>query len=406
MRRSLLPALAPAALVGLLALGAVLAGLLPLAVPMGFAAGGVLETGQVEPMRWWLGALAAVIAYVPISWQWSRWRRLGWLVALVMMIAGAVLAFAYVASSGQHRVVAGGSGADEALRVGAVTALPLFWPEGKGIGELLAGVGEGGPAPVTSHKVRAIDHVDATTLAGLDALLIAQPRLFRPEELVALDHWIGEGGRALIFADPLLLWPSVLPPGDPRRPPLTSLLDPLLAHWGVRLEPARRDAAGVERRMLDSGHVMLLAGASRFTVVDSGERRARCALAGRGLMALCRVGRGEVRLVADADLLDERLWLADPRHPHRPETWSADIPVLVDAWLARPLQDPAVAAPLRATTEAALTRAMRAALLALLLGVGLSSAASVLAGQGLLYRNGMGGGNGKGTKFRGERKTG
>ena len=67
-------------------------------------------------------------------------------------------------------------------------------------------------------------------------LLAAQPRALPAEELVALDAWVRRGGRLVLLADPLLEWPSELPLGDPRRPPLAFPDTGLLKHWGLRLD--------------------------------------------------------------------------------------------------------------------------------------------------------------------------
>lgn len=358
----------PAALaVFALALCALCSAFLPLAMPMGLATGGVLETGQVEPGRWWAGAAAALLAFLLLSWRWNRRVRLCWLAALAgALISGVMLLVGGAESARPAQDLPAGPGAPT---VGVLSALPLFWPEGAGPAEML-GEGARAPLPVTRHAVRAIDHADAAALHGVDALLVAQPRLLQPMELVSLDRWVRQGGRMVVLADPLLLWPSELPPADPRRPPLTSLLDPLLAHWGLRLEAADASRDGVERRMLGTGHALMLVGVSRFSLTGAGEG-ASCTLAEEDLMALCRIGRGAVRLIADADLLDERLWLADRRWPDRREAWSADIPDLLDAWLSAPLRDPAREAPRRVRDEAALLSGMRRALLALLVWVGL-----------------------------------
>ncbi|OYW87726.1 MAG: hypothetical protein B7Z20_04430, partial [Sphingobium sp. 32-64-5] len=142
-------------------------------------------------------------------------------------------------------------------------------------------------------------------------------------------------------------------------------------------EPAAHGATmmATDRRLLKSGHAVLLAGASRFTLTGKGRD---CALVEQGLMALCRIGKGRVRLVADADLIDERLWLADPRWPDRPEAWSADIPSLLDGWLVDPLGGGAMSPPRRIADEVALVRAMRGGILAILIWAGLG-----WAGQGL-----------------------
>jgi len=397
-------ALLAALLMAVAALGALLAAFLPLAMPLGLAAGGIVETGQMEPGRWWAGSAIAVLVLLLLSWRWD-WRiRLYWLALFLLALGTAILLLVTGATAPVSRAGAGAeagapSSASKPLAVGVITALPLFWPEGAEARDLLMREGPGKapsppPVPVMHHRAVPIDHVDEAALGQVDAVLLAQPRLLQPMELVRLDAWVRAGGRMLVLADPLLVWPGSLPPADPRRAPLTSLLDPLLTHWGLRLEPADPARHGMERRLLASGHALMLAGASRFSVLAEADGRmdgVDCALAERGLMALCSVGRGEVRLVADADLIDDRLWLADRRWPARPEAWSADVPSLLDAWLEAPLSTPAQAAPRRVKDEAALYAALRHAMLALLIWAGLG-----MLGQGRIS------GRRKGEMERGE----
>jgi hypothetical protein len=180
---------------------------------------------------------------------------------------------------------------------------------------------------------RALDALDAANLAGLRILLLAQPRALAPAELVALDGWVRQGGRAVILADPLLHWPDPRPLAHPQRAPLTSLLDPVLAHWGLRLEAAEVDVDGdpVERRVLGSGAVLQLSGASRFGL--TGATRA-CTLAEDGLLARCRIGAGEALLVADADWINDMLWTLRPARPEDRRAWTAATLDLLSAWLS------------------------------------------------------------------------
>jgi len=356
--------LAPAVLVLVLVLGVLVSGLLPLSMPLGLAAGGVLQTGQVEPSRWWLGATGAFIAFAIIA-AFARWRaRAWWLAVLAGGIAVSVGFFVGGASRDQPRSPL--TGASTAVpNVGIVTALPLFWPEGVVPRDLIAGRSGTARSPIIADlRARAVDSIDERALASIDTLILAQPRLLQPAELVALDNWIRRGGRAVIFADPLLMWPSALSVADPRRAPLTSLLDPLLTHWGLRLQPVTPDEEGLRRIMLSDGHVLIVAGASRFTLSPqaSGDG-ASCALTERGLMALCRLGRGSVRLIADADVLDDRLWLADARWPDRREAQASDVLPLLHGWIAEPLGKVAAPAPRRVSDDTALTIGMRRAIL-------------------------------------------
>lgn len=341
----------------------VFAGLLPLVMPLGLAAGGVLETGQVAPARWWLAAGVAIALFLLASWRMDRRARRWWLGVLVAGIVSAVLVFGWRASRDMPDTEAAINAGGRPGAIGLMTALPLFWAEDAAPDRNI-----GGRSPLVDHlHARAVDHIDGASLRGLDVLILAQPRLLQPTELVALDGWIRRGGRAVIFADPLLVWPSDLPLGDPRRAPLTSLLDPLMLHWGLLLAPAAKGADGVDRRMLSTGHMLMLAGASRF--LPSG--KTACTFTDDGLMALCPIGKGRVRLIADADLLDQRLWLADARWAERRQAYASDIVPLLDSWVADPLGLPVEAAPRRATDDAALISGLRRALLAALVWAGL-----------------------------------
>lgn len=338
------------------------AGMMPLVMPLGLAAGGVLETGQVAPARWWLAAGLAVALFLLASWRMEPRARRWWLGVLVAGMLSAVLVFGWRGTRDQPQFDPASEGAGRPGRIGLMSALPLFWAEGA-----TPGKGSARAPLIDLLPARPVDHIDAASLRGVDALVLAQPRLLQPAELVAFDDWVRRGGRAVIFADPLLVWPSELPLGDPRRAPLTSLLDPLLTHWGLILAPAAQGAGGVDRRMLSTGHILMLAGASRFLPAG----KTACVLEDNGLMALCRIGKGRVRLVADADLLDERLWLANPGHADRSEAYASDIVPLLKGWVADPLAAPTQAAPRRVTDDAALIAALRWALLAALGWAGL-----------------------------------
>ncbi|MGC4251138.1 MAG: Gldg family protein [Sphingobium sp.] len=210
-----------------------------------------------------------------------------------------------------------------------ITALPLFWREGE------HGLAARSDAPVIAllrrrFEVQPLDSALSPDLRKARLLLLAQPRGMEAAELVAVDHWVRQGGQALILADPMLRWPSPLPLGDRRRAPPVSLLGPLLDHWGVRLAPA--EAMGEQRHFLPDGSLLTVVASSRFEVHGG-----RCRAEASGLIARCRIGLGRVVLVADADMIDDRLWLADPDRPFSPQAWSADTPALVTQWLGRSL---------------------------------------------------------------------
>jgi hypothetical protein len=120
------------------------------------------------------------------------------------------------------------------------------------------------------------------------------------EENVALDGWVRAGGKALVFADPMLTQDSVFALGDKRRPQDVVLISPILGRWGLELRFDETQSAGL-RKNAGEGVLVSLPGqfASRPGGVD-----ARCAIGPEGLIARCRIGKGRVLLVADAAVLE------------------------------------------------------------------------------------------------------
>ena len=171
-----------------------------------------------------------------------------------------------------------------------LSSLPLVF------GEDFSLQGGGSPAYEAlkaRYRVVPISVTDGADLAKGRLLLMAQPLAQTAENLVMLDEWVRRGGRVLLFADPMLEWPSQRPLGDPLRPPPTFGDTGLLAHWGLRLDgPERRRA---EQRQLGGRDVL---------TVSPGSLWGRCEIAGDRLVARCKLGKGEAIVVADADLLD------------------------------------------------------------------------------------------------------
>ncbi|AHE51904.1 Gldg family protein [Sphingomonas sanxanigenens] len=263
-------------------------------------------------------------------------RRRGGRVATVA-VAVVLLALASVAPLREGGVALALSGPPRAApaaatpgrRLAILTALPIVWGEGD-VSDILGGHVRGAdihPILQRAYAVQPIDRIDQVTLANQTLLLIAQPRALDPVELVALDDWVRGGGRALLLADPALAWPSRWPLGDRRRAPPTTLLDPLLTHWGLGIA-APADAHARAVRMI-GGARLESQGVGRFTRKGGG-----CTLAVEGLVADCRIGRGRALLVADADFLDARQWRGPgPRGAER-EQRRADNVALLLGWLA------------------------------------------------------------------------
>lgn len=189
--------------------------------------------------------------------------------------------------------------------VGLFTSLPILWSEQADLRAML-------DADDPPHWARAVLARYGTiraldTLAGLGAaspklagLVLAQPRPLRADENVALDRWVRNGGRVLVFADPLLTQDSAFPLGDRRRPQDVVLLSPILARWGLELRFDDAQPSGM-REIAGERIAVRLAGelAPRSGGVDS-----RCMIGEAGLVARCRIGGGRAVIVADAALLE------------------------------------------------------------------------------------------------------
>jgi hypothetical protein len=85
---------------------------------------------------------------------------------------------------------------------------------------------------------------------------------------------------------------------------VTSLLTPLLDHWGITLAAPDAERAGaVDVFAGPLGQKLRLHSAGRFTRLPAG-----CAAWGDRRGVRCPIGQATVWLVGDADLLHESLW--------------------------------------------------------------------------------------------------
>ena len=265
------------------------------------------------------GAAVALAADVAIQAA-RRWRR----IAGPALAAAALLAALVLGAARPYEALVLGPtapreqpGPKPALLV--LTALPLAWGEG-GAFDPDSRPAEAWRLLEREYELRPIDSAEPRALADARLMLIAQPRLLAPEELVAIDDWVRSGGRALVLADPQLSWAREWPPGHVLRPPEASLLGPLLGHWGLTVSPFTDGPLEV---LLQTG------GRERRLVLQSPGSIRGC----RGLrlfLASCRIGRGEALVLADADLLADDLW-ADTSAPRGSERHlrTADNPLIV-----------------------------------------------------------------------------
>jgi hypothetical protein len=186
------------------------------------------------------------------------------------------------------------------------TSLPIYWGEAADLAEMLNAPAK--PWPRTElerrHDLVPIDAADTASLSQAGKLLMAQPRPLAPAENVALDRWLGEGGRLLLFADPALTTESAFAVGDRRRPEAVVLLSPILARWGLRLEFDEEQALGERHVGIGGGVRLPINLPGRFALARGGRSDAACRLEHDGLVARCSVGSGRLTAVADAALLE------------------------------------------------------------------------------------------------------
>lgn len=193
----------------------------------------------------------------------------------------------------------------ERAALGLFTTLPLLWGENADFGAMLDNSAAPDPARVAieaHYRLEPLDLLDEAALAGLDRLLLVQPRILSGGENVALDNWVRAGGHALVFADPLLTRHTIFPIGDKRRPQDIALLSPILARWGLELvepeEGRQRRSAAVLGQEVALDHAGTLA-------LKAHDAPAECTLESDALVARCVVGKGRVTVVADAAMFDE-----------------------------------------------------------------------------------------------------
>lgn len=187
--------------------------------------------------------------------------------------------------------------------LGLMGTIPIYWGEAGGFDELIAGKAEphwARAALAADYTLRPLDYLDADSLAGLDYLLLAQPRALSGEENVALDAWVRAGGRLLLFADPMMTGHSRFSIGDRRRPMDVTLLSPILKHWGLTMEFAEDQPFGV--RTLDDADLTVPVNLpGRFAPAAA---EGTCTLAAESVLARCAIGQGSATILADAAVLD------------------------------------------------------------------------------------------------------
>ncbi|WP_081997390.1 Gldg family protein [Sphingopyxis fribergensis] len=245
------------------------------------------------------GGVAAWLADLVIQWR-GRSRILPWFAGSMLVIGWFGAGHALLAALYRPAPVSA-----DAPAVTILTGLPLRWSASHDIAAMIAEGTNDDPALArlaAAGPVSLVDSLADHVPSSGGTLLIAHPRALAPQELVAIDAFVRGGGHAVVLADALSGWPVRHPLGDPRNPPVTSLLTPLLDHWGVTLAaaPAAEDKAlpvdvdGARLRLFSAG---------RFDRLPP-----QCRAYARRRAAQCQIGQGDVWLIGDADLLFTPLW--------------------------------------------------------------------------------------------------
>lgn len=247
--------------------------------------------------------LAAIIARMTIV---RMRRRPAWGAMMAALLLPLWFVSSHAALSHFYRLAPADSSAQPTIMM---TSLPLRWSGSDDFTAILAGASVDDPALRQLEALgplMVVDRLDGLSLNPKASLLLLHPRALTPQDLVAVDAHIGSGGRAVILADALSSWPLPHALGDGRNPPITSLLTPLLDHWGIRLDAVPHGKEANEVRLFLSGKQLRLMSAGRFSAMPDS-----CQAMGGGFVLNCTMGRGEIWLVGDADLLQAAVWQGD-----------------------------------------------------------------------------------------------
>lgn len=203
----------------------------------------------------------------------------------------------------------------ERLKLGLMTSLPLYWPQGADMAAITAGTVDTPwqrRAMEQGYELIPLDTLspiaglmegepETDPLAGIERLAVIQPRGLAPADNVALDAWVREGGRLLLVLDPLLTGEYAFALGDPRRPADTALIPPVVERWGLAV--AYDDTQEATRSVRIGERDFTVAQAGKVSLIADDNS---CAIAGQGVAARCAIGAGSVTLIADAALFEHR----------------------------------------------------------------------------------------------------
>ena len=241
---------------------------------------------------------------------------------LALLIVGLAVLGGFVLAVLGVRGVKGDLPDGDGEPVALVTSLPIYWPDGVDFADL-AQTQVASPwtrqALERDYTLQPLDSLtplaearqplpglempegSSTDISQFERLAIIQPRGLSPEDNVALDDWVRDGGKLLLVLDPLLTGHYETPIFDPRHPVGSALIPPVVERWG--LEMFFDEAQPADLRAIEAQHGLLpVMMAGEFRLRDQGE--AQCELSAEGVIAQCRHGKGQIMLVADAALFE------------------------------------------------------------------------------------------------------
>lgn len=206
---------------------------------------------------------------------------------------------------------------DERPVLGLMSSLPLYWAEDAAFADIAAGraappwqrraietrfelvpLDTLSPVPALSP-----DAPDTDPLQGVARLAVIQPRGLSAADNVALDEWVRAGGRLLLVLDPMLTGDYAAPLGDPRRPVDSALVPPVVKRWGLSIAFPDHETGDADTgtATMPGGATVPLAYAGVIERLPGAG--GDCTLPAAAI-ATCRIGKGQVTLVADAALFE------------------------------------------------------------------------------------------------------
>lgn len=204
----------------------------------------------------------------------------------------------------------------ERQNVALMTSLPIYWPAGANMADMAAGNVELPWIRQELEKSYILTPLDTLSpdsevanapspLAGVDRLMVVQPRGFSPADNVALDAWVRAGGQALIAIDPMLTGHYDLSIMDPRHPVVSALVPNVLGHWGLGIRFDENQPLAVRQVDLDGTPLPVLM-AGQLVLDDQAQAGAgtQCQLKAENIVAQCRIGKGRVTVLADAAIFE------------------------------------------------------------------------------------------------------